>query len=104
MSTVTHEILTKASGICSVCKHQAECIYPKTEGHIALNCGQFEQYPPVAPLRPAKDVAELERLWKQPTKPKDVAQLKGLCASCEDRDVCIYPKRPGGVWQCEEYR
>ena len=30
--------------------------------------------------------------------------LKGLCVNCEERFDCGYPKSPGGVWHCAEYR
>ena len=29
--------------------------------------------------------------------------LRGLCASCDLRDVCTYPRPLGGVWNCDEY-
>ncbi len=31
-------------------------------------------------------------------------ELKGLCANCEIRDTCTFPKAEGGIWHCEEYR
>jgi hypothetical protein len=30
--------------------------------------------------------------------------VPGLCANCEQRDTCTFPKQVGGVWHCEEYQ
>jgi len=30
-------------------------------------------------------------------------RLRGLCANCGLRDVCLYPKSPVGVLCCDEY-
>jgi hypothetical protein len=47
---------------------------------------------------------ELEKLWRKSAGEEAETKFKGLCSSCEDRHVCIYPKPAGGVWRCEEYR
>jgi len=104
MATLTYEVVTKAGGICSVCKHEADCIYPRRMGQIVLNCGQFEPCPPVAPPRRDRAQVELEKLWEKSASEEPGTKFKGLCTSCEDRHVCIYPKPAGGVWRCEEYR
>ena len=30
-------------------------------------------------------------------------ELKGLCVTCANRQVCLFPKSEGGVWHCEEF-
>ena len=30
-------------------------------------------------------------------------QEAGLCATCDNRNTCTFPKPPGGVWHCEEF-
>lgn len=98
------ETVTTTRGLCSACRHEAGCIYPRSKDQVVLNCGQFEPAPP-APRPPAgRDQVELEKLWKESSAPKVDSKFQGLCASCEDREVCIYPKPEGGVWRCEEYR
>jgi len=101
-------ILTEAAaatcGLCSACKHEAGCIYPRSKGQIVLNCGQFEPCPPISRPAPSRDQVELERLWNKSSHKESETKFQGLCASCEDRNVCIYPKPAGGVWRCEEYR
>ncbi len=103
MATLAEAVVT-THGLCSACKHEEGCIYPRNKDEIVLNCGQFEPSPsmPSPPL--SKDHAELEKLWQKPSTEKGSSKFVGLCASCADRDVCIYPKPLGGVWLCEEYR
>jgi hypothetical protein len=35
--------------------------------------------------------------------PETSIRSRGLCATCLYRDSCDFPRREGGVWQCEEY-
>lgn len=102
MATLTDAAAKKARGICSACLHEEDCIYPTNEGQIVLNCGQFEPSPPMAPPNAAP--AELEKLWEKSDKEEPETKFKGLCSTCEDQYVCIYPKPAEGVWRCEEYR
>jgi hypothetical protein len=103
MATLSHAVVT-GRGICSTCKHEEVCIYPRNGGQIVLNCGQFEPCPPMPSRPPEKDQMELEELWKKSSRDKPGKEFKGLCSNCEDRHTCIYPKPAGGVWHCEEYR
>jgi hypothetical protein len=50
-----------------------------------------------APPRPARAEPAREAA---PEKRKHL----GLCANCEDRDTCTFPRPEGGVWRCNEYR
>ncbi len=101
---IATETLTKNRGMCSACKYEAGCIYPHSKDQIVLNCGQFELGPPVERPPATQEQVELEKLWKKTSRKEPQSRLQGLCGSCEDRDVCIYPKPEGGVWRCEEYR
>lgn len=103
MATLTHAVVTNR-GICSTCKHEEGCIYPRTGSQIVLNCGQFEPCPPRPSPPPDKGRMELEELWKRSSRDEPGKELKGLCSNCEDRQTCIYPKPAEGVWHCEEYR
>ncbi|MBX3393880.1 MAG: hypothetical protein KF841_00790 [Phycisphaerae bacterium] len=38
---------------------------------------------------------------EQPTR---ATSAKGLCATCELRETCTFPRPESGVWRCEEYR
>jgi hypothetical protein len=103
MATAT-EIATTSRGLCSACKHEEDCIYPRGNEQIVHECGQFELAPPIQRPQVSASRAELEKLWKASSGKKPETKFQGLCSSCEDRDVCIYPKPDGGVWRCEEYR
>jgi hypothetical protein len=103
MATLTEAVVT-SRGICSACKHEGGCIYPKDKGQLVLNCGQFELCPPIVPLPPSRDQVELEKLWEKSSGDKPGTEFKGLCSNCEERHTCIYPKPAEGVWHCEEYR
>ena len=102
MATTIQAVVT-SRGICSACKHEEDCIFPRDRAQIVLNCEQFEACPPVS--RPIDKVRmELEELWKRSSEDKPNGEFKGLCSNCEERYTCIYPKPAGGVWHCEEYR
>jgi hypothetical protein len=98
------ETVTTTRGLCSACVHEAGCIYPRSKEEIVLNCGQFEPSQPTPRPAASRDQVELEKLWKKPSREESEKKFQGLCSSCEDRNVCIYPKPDGGVWRCEEYR
>jgi hypothetical protein len=103
MAIATERVMS-TRGLCSACKHEEGCIYVKGKEQIVLNCGQFEPSPPIQRPPTGRDQAELEKLWKESSRQETETKFQGLCSSCEDRNVCIYPKPAGGVWRCEEYR
>lgn len=35
---------------------------------------------------------------------KDCDKRRGLCADCELRNDCTFPKPESGIWHCEHYR
>lgn len=103
MAILTEKVATTC-GLCSACIHEQGCVYPKSKDQVVINCGQFEPCATVSRPKPSRDQVELEKLWRKPSHSESEAKFKGLCSSCADRDVCIYPKPAGGVWRCEEYR
>jgi len=40
----------------------------------------------------------------RPARTDAGGRVPGLCANCEERDSCRFPRPQGGVWRCEEYR
>ncbi len=30
-------------------------------------------------------------------------RTEGICTNCAQRETCTFPRKPGGVWRCEEY-
>jgi hypothetical protein len=83
-------------GICSACIHESDCTYPRAAWPVT-QCGEFESYFPAPPEPPPVLSRSVE---EENSSPIHV----GLCGSCVDRGICTYPKPPGGVWRCEDYR
>jgi hypothetical protein len=86
-------------GLCSSCKNDPDCTFPRDPSRPVLQCEEFEG-------------EEMIRITTQRQRgsqgvevvAEDAAQYKGLCRNCEEREVCTFPKPEGGVWRCEEYR
>ncbi|MHC4781304.1 MAG: hypothetical protein ACYTFG_22235, partial [Planctomycetota bacterium] len=81
------------------CSYLESCTLPGCGQSTLLHCEEFhcegrECGPATSPeTRPEKSVGTAE--------PEG---LKGLCVNCEERFDCGYPKSPGGVWHCAEYK
>ncbi len=86
-------------GLCSVCRHGAECTYPKSRELPVWQCEEFEGIGPVT--RPLEEGPPSD---PQPdSRPVD-EQYAGLCQTCVNRMVCTFPRPIGGVWHCEEFQ
>ncbi len=85
-------------GVCAACKYDPACIYEADAGHVILQCEQFELALPAQDALPDSNGA-----GASPTTGEAFYEYAGLCANCENRETCIYPKPEGGVWRCEEY-
>jgi hypothetical protein len=93
----------KNVGLCATCASAATCTFPKESGRPVVFCEEFDgcqrngavENPDISAV---PDTAE--------DKPRAVRsrELKGLCANCEIRETCTFPKAEGGIWHCEEYR
>jgi hypothetical protein len=91
---------TPNMGLCATCTEAPHCAYVKNASRPILFCEMFNEGEP-------KEQIETEQPLSSPRSPEEgrpVSQLKGLCANCDHRDTCTYPKPEGGVWHCEEYR
>lgn len=88
----TPPILRTLSGLCSTCDHAPGCVDLACATAPVQHCEQFEQLeqpgPPSLPLG--------HRSGAPRPEPRD------LCSDCLNRPGCEL-RRPGGVWQCEEY-
>ena len=82
-----------AGGVCPACKFDPACIYEASSEHVILQCEQFEMGFAESPV-PAGNTA---------VRATQSSAYAGLCANCDNREACIYPKPEGGVWRCEEY-
>ena len=95
----------RKSGICSTCKCVSTCIYPRGPRSGVLQCEEFEPSEPQPASKTPKSVSRTGKPLPAPGAGRQAhAQLRGLCADCENRSACTYPKTDAGVWRCEEYQ
>jgi hypothetical protein len=86
----------KLHGLCAVCVHASECVFPRDPERPITHCDEFEGYEPRA--------SENAPQKAEPAPVDDtVSELKGLCKYCEIRETCKFPKPAGGVWHCDEF-
>ena len=87
-------------GLCTSCNLAAECTFPRLPGRPVMCCEEFDGASLVAKKPPTPTSAGAPAAG-------DVALddgPRGLCRTCELKEVCSYPKPEGGVWHCEEFR
>jgi hypothetical protein len=89
-----------AGGVCLACKFDPDCIFEAASDRVALQCEQFELG--VEPPAPAPTIHG-NPFRSTVHKERESRAYPGLCANCDNRRTCIYPKPEGGVWRCEEY-
>lgn len=92
---------TTYRGICAVCKKAPTCIYPKDPEAPYLFCGEFEAYALPEDKTNGKNGSQKTMLQVRETNLAE--PFVGLCANCEKRYSCTFPKPESGVWHCEEY-
>lgn len=95
---------TEYSGLCMTCVHSSTCAFPRRKDQPVLSCEQFAEHgkdhvETAATVRPppAEPQAQMIEVKEEPSR------YKGLCATCENRETCTFPKPEGGVWHCEEF-
>jgi hypothetical protein len=81
-------------GLCTNCEHLEDCTYASPVNETWF-CEEFSFARP-EPLAPAVQAAAPEA--------EETAPHLGLCMNCDLRDTCTFPKPPGGVWFCGEYK
>lgn len=88
------------TGLCSTCNNAEHCNYALRASEPVTSCEMFDAYTPEPATAVISEVLKLDPADLRPTLP----DAKGLCVNCANRETCIYAKREGGVWHCEEYR
>jgi len=92
---------TIQTGLCSTCETAATCKFTKYEGKPVVFCEEFDGYKRNGHVE-NPDVEAI--LAYVNVKPRATKVMNGLCANCEVRETCKFPKAEGGIWHCEEYR
>ncbi len=93
---VTH----KRSGLCPTCTHANGCTFPFLPGRPVLKCEEFEG---VRCAATACAVTSEGTTADAQSEAEATSHHKGLCRTCEHRDVCTFSKPEGGVWHCDEF-
>jgi hypothetical protein len=96
--------------LCSTCRNQLECNYPKIQGRRIDYCTEHEACEAcegessLSLLKPPSSILRTSRVTASGSvnMADDSVPSQGLCLNCENREDCTYPKPPGGVWHCEE--
>jgi hypothetical protein len=91
-------------GLCTTCVHSSTCTFPRRMGEPVLSCEEFDEHGKRAakPRGAAAPSAQAPQTQMSEATPEPL-QHTGLCATCENRETCTFPKLPGGVWHCEEF-
>ena len=92
------------SGLCVTCIHERDCTFPRRESQPVLFCEEFDGYvkgtsSAAVKAGPPPCTGHAEGMHGS----EHSSEFKGLCATCEKRDVCTFPKAEGGIWHCEEF-
>jgi hypothetical protein len=93
-----------ARGICSTCRHNPTCTYPRDPGRLVLQCEEFEGYVMTVPeMTRRTEFSSNDALLESLAEEEPSGLHLGLCTNCANRETCTYPKAEGGVWHCDEY-
>jgi hypothetical protein len=87
------------SGLCTGCALGPDCTYPKRQP--VMSCLEFEE------LSGIGTNGSNGHSWHGAARlgvTIETASRPGLCRTCDLEPTCTFPKHPGGVWFCEEYR
>ena len=89
------------TGLCRTCDRVDACTYPNRNSHPVLYCLEFEE-------ASMADIPAQPRTWRMRVGTV-VGEVRaagggGLCATCDGRDTCTFPRGPAGSLFCEEYR
>jgi len=88
-----------AISVCSNCASQEECSVLVQATAPILQCEMYQ-----CCSLPRPDSLGNERIVQDAKPESDDVHLLGLCANCENRQSCKWPKPVSGIWHCEDYK
>ncbi len=92
------------SGLCTTCVHVRTCTFLRRDTPPVLFCEEFDGQEKHSSGATAEVMAQSTTVHTQATYLRErSSKFKGLCATCENRELCTFPKAEGGVWHCEEF-
>jgi hypothetical protein len=84
------------SGLCGTCLKADVCVLARVSALPLLECVAYQAAGQV-PVPSADTPARQDRF-------KGADRQRGLCADCELRNHCAFPRPESGVWHCVHYR
>ncbi len=94
----------ESSGLCMTCAHVSTCTFLRRDTPPVLCCEEFDGRQEHRSGATADVMAQSATVHTQATYVRErSSKFKGLCATCEKRKLCTFPRAEGGVWHCEEF-
>jgi hypothetical protein len=90
-------------GLCLTCKANLYCTFKKGRAQAIVFCDEFDDSETTV-LKPKNEMTGQNNQCICDQDEEKFSDLKGLCANCEIRETCNFPKPVWGVWHCEEYK
>ena len=91
-------------GLCTTCAHASACTFPRRQAGPVLFCEEFDGGGTSDSVTAAGARTLLPSVQRTEAYSTGYsASVTGLCATCEKRATCTFPKAEGGVWRCEEF-
>lgn len=92
-------------GLCPNCVNLDICSLAAESGRQVFYCEEFasDDGIPALASQPVQSPVDGE-IVREDARQNGAADHAGLCATCRNRDDCVFSKHEGGVWRCEEYR
>lgn len=95
---------TEYAGLCMTCVHSSTCAFPRRKDQPVLSCEEFDdRVEGSAETTGADDPLVRESQARVTDVTHEPHGHTGLCATCDNRETCTYPKPEGGIWHCEEF-
>lgn len=95
---------TQYGGLCMTCVHSSTCSFQRSEDHPVMSCEEFDDgggRPTGIARADDHPVPNAQSRVTDATHEPPV--YTGLCATCDNRETCTFPKPEGGIWHCEEF-
>ncbi len=93
-----------SGGLCTTCVHVGTCTFLRRDTPPVLFCEEFDGQQEHHSGATAEVMAQSTTVHTQARfQCERSSKFKGLCATCEKRERCTFPRAEGGVWHCEEF-
>ena len=94
--TSIHETLY-SHGLCATCRNAPSCTFQRRVDAPVMDCLEFD-----GELR--TEASRASRPAPRQPRGQAAGSEPGLCAWCDNRATCTFPRKAGGIWFCEEYQ